>query len=119
MAASWTRALRVPLEVVTVIDPTRTPPPDGGATAHRSWAEVEADHVARIADGAGVEASWSVLAGDPADAVAGYAQGHASLLALATHGRSGIGRAVAGSVALRIVRRAPCPVLIVRPRELG
>jgi nucleotide-binding universal stress UspA family protein len=38
----------------------------------------------------------------------------ASLLALTTHARSGLGRAVLGSVAMDVVRRSPCPVLVVR-----
>ena len=36
------------------------------------------------------------------------------LLVVATHGYSGIKRAFLGSVAERIVRTAPCPVLVVR-----
>jgi len=37
------------------------------------------------------------------------------LLVLGTHGRSGIGKAVMGSVAEQIVRQASCPVLTVGP----
>ena len=36
------------------------------------------------------------------------------LLVLATHGRSGLARLVIGSVTERVVRMAPCPVLVVR-----
>lgn len=39
----------------------------------------------------------------------------ANLIVISTHGRSGIGHALVGSVAEKIVRHAPCPVLIVRP----
>lgn len=38
----------------------------------------------------------------------------ADLLVLATHGRSGLARLVIGSVTERVVRTAPCPVLVVR-----
>jgi len=38
----------------------------------------------------------------------------ADLIAMSTHGRSGIGRWVFGSVADRVLRRAACPVLLVR-----
>jgi nucleotide-binding universal stress UspA family protein len=38
------------------------------------------------------------------------------LLVLATHGRSGLTRVLMGSVAERVVRIAPCPVLVVRGR---
>jgi len=38
------------------------------------------------------------------------------LLAVATHGRSGVDRMLMGSVAESVLRRAPCPVLTVKPR---
>lgn len=36
-------------------------------------------------------------------------------IVLGTHGRSGVSRALIGSVAERVVRHAPCSVLVVRP----
>ena len=39
----------------------------------------------------------------------------ADLLAIATHGRSGLDRVLMGSVAERVLRQAPCPVLTVKP----
>lgn len=42
----------------------------------------------------------------------------ADLVAMATHGRSGLSRAVHGSVADKVLRAAPVPVLLVRPRPL-
>jgi nucleotide-binding universal stress UspA family protein len=40
---------------------------------------------------------------------------HADLIVIGTHGRTGLDRLLLGSVAERVVRRAPCPVLSVRP----
>ncbi len=41
------------------------------------------------------------------------------LLVIGTHGRRGLGRAFLGSVAEKVVRLAPCSVLVVRtPRSL-
>ena len=37
------------------------------------------------------------------------------LIVLATHGRTGLIHAIMGSVAENVIRRAPCPVLTVRP----
>jgi len=37
------------------------------------------------------------------------------LIVLATHGRTGLRHVLMGSVAENVVRRAPCPVLTVRP----
>ena len=40
----------------------------------------------------------------------------ADLIVMGTHGRSGLTRLVIGSTAERVVRQAPCPVLVVRER---
>ena len=39
-------------------------------------------------------------------------------IAIATHGRTGLAHLVFGSVAERVVRMSPCPVLSVRPVEI-
>ncbi len=43
----------------------------------------------------------------------------ADLIALGTHGRSGVNRLMLGSVAERVLRESPVPVLTVRPSESG
>jgi universal stress protein A len=35
---------------------------------------------------------------------------------MGTHGRSGIEHILIGSVAEKVVRKSPCPVLTIRPR---
>jgi nucleotide-binding universal stress UspA family protein len=42
---------------------------------------------------------------------------HIGLIVAGTHGRGAVSHALIGSVAERIVRTAPCPVLTVRSRE--
>lgn len=45
-----------------------------------------------------------------------YAREHdIDLIVLGTHGRSGLVHVLVGSVAERVVRKSPCPVLTVRP----
>jgi nucleotide-binding universal stress UspA family protein len=41
---------------------------------------------------------------------------HADLLVLGTHGRSGFQRLFLGSVTEKVIRKAPCPTLVVPPR---
>lgn len=41
----------------------------------------------------------------------------ASVIVIATHGRKGLGHLVLGSIAERVVRGAPCPVLVVKPQS--
>ena len=52
----------------------------------------------------------------PAEAIVKYAgEQPIDLIVIGTHGRSGITHVLMGSVAEKVVRGAPCPVLIVRP----
>jgi nucleotide-binding universal stress UspA family protein len=44
-------------------------------------------------------------------------EGGFDLVVMGSHGRTGLRHALLGSVAERVVRRAPCPVLVVRTRE--
>lgn len=44
---------------------------------------------------------------------------HIDLIVLGTHGRGAIAHMLLGSVAERVVRKSPCPVLTVRPQEAG
>lgn len=41
---------------------------------------------------------------------------NADLIIMGTHGHTGLARALIGSTAERVVRHAPCPVLVVRER---
>ena len=52
------------------------------------------------------------------DEIVRYAQEHEiDLIVMGTHGRRGVARVLLGSVAERIVRMAPCPVLTVHHPE--
>jgi len=44
---------------------------------------------------------------------------HASLIVMGTHGRKGVAHMLLGSVAERVLRSAPCPVLTVGRRKDG
>lgn len=46
-------------------------------------------------------------------------QSEIDLIVVGTHGRTGLGRLLLGSVAENILRRAPCPVLTVGPKVSG
>jgi nucleotide-binding universal stress UspA family protein len=58
------------------------------------------------------------LSPTPAAEIVKYAKAiHADIIVIGTHARAGVSRLVMGSVAEHVVRAAPCPVLVVRPRE--
>lgn len=65
-------------------------------------------------------ASAVVLAGtDPAKEIVAYARKQCpDLIAMATHGRTGLAQMVVGSVAQRLLRAGIAPVLLVRPDGL-
>lgn len=55
---------------------------------------------------------------DPAEAIVKYANNHSiSLIAMTTHGRSGLGRLILGSVADDVLRKASCPLLLIRVHD--
>jgi nucleotide-binding universal stress UspA family protein len=66
---------------------------------------------------AGVQAAYSApLSGNVADAILGLAESPTvGLIAIATHGLGGMKRLALGSVADKLVRTAPRPILVYRP----
>ena len=58
------------------------------------------------------------VSSDPARAIIEYArEAHVDIIVAGTHGRGAVSQLFMGSVAEHVVRRAPCPVLVVRPNE--
>ncbi len=66
----------------------------------------------------GLKVTAKVALGDAADAIAMMAaESGADLIALSTHGRSGVTRWLFGSVAAKLVQRCEVPLLVVRPGD--
>jgi len=65
----------------------------------------------------GLDCEWEVLHGDPADALCRYVKGMPeTMLAMTSHARAGLPRALLGGVAGMCVRRAGVPILMYWPR---
>jgi nucleotide-binding universal stress UspA family protein len=63
----------------------------------------------------GVEIEYRVAEGEPATQIINQARAlGASLIVMGTHGRTGLGRLLLGSVAEAVLRKSPCPVLTLR-----
>ena len=83
--------------------------------ANRQWAIDKLDEMARAARASGLRARTALRTGKPHDEIVLLATDEqADLIVIGTHGRGGLNRAFLGSVADRVVRLAPCPVLTVR-----
>jgi nucleotide-binding universal stress UspA family protein len=81
----------------------------------RKWAEATLEDWVAKARAEGLNARAALRTGVPYQEVVALATDErADLIVIGTHGRGGIDRALLGSVADRVVRLAPCPVLTVR-----
>ena len=79
-------------------------------------ASLDLAQVLREPPNATVEVSRQVDVGIPYRTIVEVAEAvKADLIVMATHGRTGLSHLVMGSVAERVVRTAPCPVLTIRP----
>lgn len=112
-AAKWASSLGLEVMVLSVIDPAKVPA--GVSPASESNAPSRVAHAMEGMMGRTV--NFDTLHGaNPAKAIVDYAERNdASMIALATHGRSGVERMIFGSVAMGVVREATCPVLVNRP----
>jgi nucleotide-binding universal stress UspA family protein len=63
----------------------------------------------------GLEPRYLLREGDPAHVIEQVVrEHHCDLVVLGTHGRTGLDRLLMGSIAEGIIRRCPCPVLVLK-----
>jgi nucleotide-binding universal stress UspA family protein len=83
-------------------------------------AEALQGQLERLAPGTSAQAEIFIEQGSPYDQILARAeQWQADLVAVGTHGRTGLRRMLLGSVADQVVRGAHCPVLVARPQREG
>lgn len=86
--------------------------------ATREEAEQKLSELAEQMAGQGHETTWEVRDGDVTKTILECAsEVGATEIAMATHGRGGLGRALLGSVAQRVLQRSSLPLLLIRPEE--
>jgi nucleotide-binding universal stress UspA family protein len=91
------------------------PPPEELIQASRT--QLERFIQEHLAD-AGLKLQSDVVLGRPFLEIIRYArENNIDLIIMGTHGRGGIQHVLLGSVAERVVRKAPCPVLTIRHPE--
>jgi nucleotide-binding universal stress UspA family protein len=106
--------------VVASVSP---PPPDffgkplwqEWVTQHQARARDALDEARRLVDEAGFDAEYEMLEGEPADALARFAETRdADLLVVGTRGTNAIAGVLLGSVSTALLRRSRRPVVVVR-----
>jgi nucleotide-binding universal stress UspA family protein len=125
VAVGLAQATAWPLTIVTV----RHLPPTGLAyeplsvvdeleAAAREQAEAALESAAAIARASGIEPELRLLEGVPADEICAAAeQRAATLVVVGAHGWGTVRRLLFGSISEAVLRRAPCPVLVVRGEQ--
>jgi nucleotide-binding universal stress UspA family protein len=118
MALSFARPLGSRLILTRAAAATTFPGAD--ATDAQVEAVREArDYLAGVVaslSGEGVEVEIAVPYGDPAEQILMEIDLHsADLVVMCTHGRTGLGRWIYGSVAEQVLHRSPVPVVLVHP----
>jgi len=114
--------LRIPIELISIIDLTELA---RSAAAYESLfldqlAEDETrrrrEYLEKIAPSfANGQIDCRILKGNPASSIVEYAaQNPAAIIAMATHGRSGLNRWLLGSVAEKVLRSTSNPLLLIR-----
>jgi nucleotide-binding universal stress UspA family protein len=112
-------ALGARLLAVSVIDPRLLQLPGGRFRSRidqeRARLETAAAELVLRGRRDRVQTSFLIWEGDPAESIVDAARAEgADVIVVGSHGRSALGRALIGSVSEQVVRRAPCPVLVVR-----
>jgi universal stress protein A len=116
-AAAWAGNLGTPLVAVHVLQPPAPMLPEAQiALPDPAWLQAMEDHAldhlrqwVQDVPNAMAEVKW----GSPAEELVAMADA-SSLLVVAQVGHSGIERLLFGSTAARVVKHAPCDVLVVR-----
>lgn len=103
-------------------------PPEVLAPAREEELEaVEREHIARYLAAVRQGDDWRelvadvrILVGLPADEILELAESErVDVIVMSSHGRSGLGRFIYGSVAEKILHHAPCPLMLIRAGSQG
>ncbi len=106
------------IHVIHVLSPLESTHP--GMVWQTVDKETRTDHInalfqEKFSDEAYQKIKFSVVTGSPSSEIIDYATSNSiDLIVIPSHGHTGLSRFLLGSVAERVVRFAPCPVLVLR-----
>jgi nucleotide-binding universal stress UspA family protein len=94
-------------------DSTTTPGSQGDEVADRRYWQGQLEQIRPV--DTGIPVSHVLLEGDPASEIVRYGRDAGiDVIVMGTHGRTGVERLLMGSVAEKVLRDAPCSVLVVK-----
>jgi nucleotide-binding universal stress UspA family protein len=117
LACALARDYGAPLVVLHVTSPSAVAYPEGMFVLPPALTAPDLDdYLVRLRPASeGVTIDPRLVEGSPAHEIVQFATEElCDLIVLGTHGRTGLGRLLMGSVAEHVVRKAPCPVLTVK-----
>jgi len=107
----------IPADLLSTSDYYMTGPSEGFLDQIREESKKNLEAFAKK-NLAGVGVRTAFLEGSPFVEIIRYARNQEiDLVVIATHGRTGLKHVLFGSVAEKVVRKAPCPVLVVKRKE--
>jgi nucleotide-binding universal stress UspA family protein len=127
VGSELSRRYVAPLTIIHIYDPVAYPLPHQymlftPAQLSRMWAEFEKRLALAAKDaveGGAVQPETRLLQGITEAEIVRFARDSGyDLIVMGTHGRTGVGRFLLGSVAARVVQTAECPVLTVKREAL-
>jgi nucleotide-binding universal stress UspA family protein len=114
LACGMASALKSKLLIVHAIETSQDP------LDPLSISYLHADLEKFVPENIDLEYEHLIRPGDPATVIGNAAKScQADLVVLGTHGRKGMERLIVGSVAEKVIRTAPCPVLTLREHTPG
>ena len=123
VGSALAQSLGASVALIYAVDPTLAAAPESGIAASELVALAEQEGkrlLAGFRERLALQATTLefVEVGQPASAIVNAAkEWPADIIAIGSHGRGGVRRALVGSVAEAVMRHAPCPVLVVRATE--
>ena len=85
--------------------------------AYETKAKTYLNEKAKSLKEAGIDTECVVIVGNPGQTIVDYAEKNdIDLIAIATHGRSGIKRVIFGSVAEYVIKNSRLPILLIKPK---
>lgn len=125
-AAEIARGTGAQLILLQVVHAPLAEAPEAGQAAESAAitesAAVAMQYLRSVAErlaGTGIALRCEVLDGEPAAAILGFAHNeNVDAIVMSTHGRSGLGKLIMGSVAEKVALTTRRPVMLVKPERL-